>query len=77
MEKKSHVNSVEKKRVKRAVWNKAIAEGDLQHLMSVHEIKFARGRVRMRARQDIQNLLSGEKIEVAKRHMKRLNDQEK
>ena len=74
VEKKTHVNSVEK-RVMRAVLNKGIAEGDLQHLMSMHEFKFARGRARMRARQDILKLLNGEKIEVAKRHVKRVNDQ--
>ena len=53
MEKKLHVNFVEK-RVIRTVLKKGIAEGVFQHLTSIHEFKFARGCVKMRARQDIQ-----------------------
>ena len=53
VEKKLHVNFVEK-RVIRTVLKKGIAEGVFQHLTSIHEFKFARGCVKMRARQDIQ-----------------------
>ena len=73
VEKHSRINSIEK-RVCRAILNKGLAESDLQHLMSVHDFKFASGRARMRARQDIAKLLDGEKLSVPTRHVKRVND---
>ena len=73
VEKHSRINSIEK-RVSRAILNKGLAESDLQHLMSVHDFKFASGRARMRARQDIAKLLDGEKLSVPTRHVKRVSD---
>ena len=69
VEKKSQINSIEK-RVTRAILNKGLAESDLHHLMGIREFKFASGRARMRARQDIMRLLDGETPHVPTRHMR-------
>ena len=42
--------------------------------MSVHDFKFASGRARTRARQDIAKLLDREKVSVPTRHLKRVSD---
>lgn len=74
IEKQSHYNSFEKRMV-RAILNKGVTERDLNDLMNKHEFKFAKGRARVRAREDINTLLSGLKLQLPKRHVERVNDE--
>ena len=73
IEKETHYNSVEK-RMMRAILNKGVTEGDLNDLMKIHNFKFAKGRARMRAREDANTLLSGLRLPIDKRHVERVGD---
>ena len=73
IEKETHYNSFEK-RMMRAILNKGVSEGDLNDLMKRHDFKFAKGRARMRAREDANTLLSGLRLPIDQRHVVRVDD---
>ena len=73
IEKETHYNSFEK-RMMRAILNKGVSEGDLNDLMKRYDFKFAKGRARMRAREDANTLLSGLRLPIDQRHVVRVDD---
>ena len=62
------------KRLPRAILNIGFTEGDLQILVKQHNFNCDIGHTRLRARKDINTLLSGKKLHVPERNIVHVDD---